>query len=319
MSVDAVCVTSQTPVGHSPRPERALPGITPCAETLTLTAPLLRAPSWRFRMSMSCSLCHKPFDQLAQHHKRKCLRYGTEEERMAAKQTMVNISAKGTIISYEEIMSMDSKDVVSFLEGRGFIISNKPPVASIVEVEEPSTSASILLMEDEPPAIEDELPAVENQPPEVEDDLPAVENQPPEVEDELKAMENEPPVVSDEPAEEEKQAVVDKDSPTIEKELSVVEDLDNRTFEDEEPSISSRLSSHHLPQSVDIPSFPDSEIANLLDKADSSSDEETDSNDTEYMPHSFEEEEEEEKEEEVDEEEEDNNETKDEHASNLLP
>ncbi|XP_040292680.1 uncharacterized protein LOC121004489 [Bufo bufo] len=83
------------------------------------------------RTPMTCPVCYRTHKILSTHLKRKCMRLNTEEARKAAlessKKTLVNIASKGTVISFDEIMSLGSlENVVPFLEDRGFIITDKP-------------------------------------------------------------------------------------------------------------------------------------------------------------------------------------------------
>ncbi|XP_075687131.1 uncharacterized protein LOC142656569 [Rhinoderma darwinii] len=78
------------------------------------------------------------------------MRFSSDEEIKAtvalARKTLVKIASKGTAISYQEIISLGSlENVVPFLEDRGFLIINKPTVASNVQYGRPSTSASTAL------------------------------------------------------------------------------------------------------------------------------------------------------------------------------
>ncbi|CAJ0968533.1 unnamed protein product [Ranitomeya imitator] len=120
-----------------------------------------------FRMTMTCPICHKPSNQLAQHLRRHCLKNCGVKERMeacsVAKNNLALIASKGTTIRYDHIMSLGCLEaVVLFLEHRGFKIIGKPTVertTTTVQREEPSTSQSAAPVEEEFPCPPENLSA----------------------------------------------------------------------------------------------------------------------------------------------------------------
>ncbi|XP_075181819.1 uncharacterized protein LOC142255105 [Anomaloglossus baeobatrachus] len=231
--------------------------------------------SKHFRMPMTCPVCQETVAQLAQHLKRKCLKFGTDEERTAvlkeAKERLVTLASKGTVISYQDIPALGTRDTfAAFLEERGFFISDKPAVARIVEDERPSTSATELLMQDELPAREREQPAKEGVlpvevmvAPDVEEELPAVatEEIPPAAEEEL-------PVVLEEMSIAENLPIIEE-PPVVEEEQPIREDVhDYRTGEDEEPSTSTGISTRHMSVNVDNAPTADPESSSVSDDDD---------------------------------------------------
>ncbi|XP_073439443.1 uncharacterized protein [Dendrobates tinctorius] len=102
------------------------------------------------RTPMTCPFCLSPEKILSTHLRRKCMKFNSGEEIKAvlaqAKKALVNIASKGTILDYQEIMSLGSLDnVAPFLETRGFVIVNKPTVARNVQQEHASRSASSVI------------------------------------------------------------------------------------------------------------------------------------------------------------------------------
>ncbi|XP_073525148.1 uncharacterized protein, partial [Phyllobates terribilis] len=99
------------------------------------------------RTPMTCPFCLSPEKILSTHLRRKCMKHKSDEEIKAvlaqAKKTLLNIASKGTILDYQDVMSLGSlENVVPFLETRGFVIVNKPTVARNVQQEHASRSAS---------------------------------------------------------------------------------------------------------------------------------------------------------------------------------
>ncbi|XP_077135174.1 uncharacterized protein LOC143789759 [Ranitomeya variabilis] len=83
------------------------------------------------RTPLTCPVCHRATKYISTHLRRVCLRsHGESEIKTAiasAKCQLRCIASKGTTIQFSELKPLHSlEETVTFLEGRGFLIANKP-------------------------------------------------------------------------------------------------------------------------------------------------------------------------------------------------
>ncbi|XP_073522749.1 uncharacterized protein [Phyllobates terribilis] len=214
-------------------------------------------------MLKTCPLCYKTVTQLPQHLTRQCLRYCTQQEKDAlvkeSKNSLIAIATKGRYIPYDKIPEITTKDdLISFMEDRGFILTEKPTMARIVEDEGASPVQDELpaseqelpndeevlpveeemsrVIEEEPPITEEEPPVTEEKPPVTEEKPPVTEEEPPVTEEEPPVTEEEPPVTEEEPpVTEEEPPVTEEEPPVTEEEPPVTEEEPPVT--EEEPPV----------------------------------------------------------------------------------